>query len=140
MTRGAELDGLSAASAVHSMLDFYRSVRADDVDLSESGDMLLFQWGTWDWGDGPTFQYDITRQFITAIDDPDDADSSFWQLSLTLHFEPSDVFAAVGSGDRWCNLPGEVEDFARFIADSAASTVAQQSTPSRVVLEFGPAG
>jgi hypothetical protein len=122
------------------MLDFYRSVRADDVDLSSDGDMLLIQWGTWDWGDGPSFQYDITRQFITDVDDPDDADDAFWQLSLTLHFEPSNSFVAIGSGERWCHSLDEVDDLAQFIADEPATSAAQRSTPSRVELKFGPAG
>ena len=26
--------------------------------------MLLYQWGTYDWGEGKYFQIDITRQFI----------------------------------------------------------------------------
>jgi hypothetical protein len=35
------------------MIEFYVDVRADDVRLDDDGDMFLFQWGTWDWGDGP---------------------------------------------------------------------------------------
>ena len=44
--------------------------------------MLLHQWGTYDWGEGPSFQFDITRQLISVAG----ADDDMWQLSVTLHF------------------------------------------------------
>lgn len=122
------------------MLDFYLSERADDVDVDADGDMLLFQWGTYDWGDGPSFQYDLTRQFITETGDEPFGDESFWQLSLVLHFEPNAETTAVGSGDRWCNGLSAVDELRRFINDVAASTLAQRFTPSRTELRFGPAG
>ena len=62
--RGATIDNLGHDEAVQLMLDFYREVRADDCDLDAGGDMLLFQWGTYDWGSGEAFEYDITRQLI----------------------------------------------------------------------------
>lgn len=138
--RGEELGALSAASAVESMLDFHRSVRADDVDLADGGDMLLFQWGTYDFGEGPSFRYDITRQFITEIVDGDDADDSFWQLSLVLHFEPNNATAAVDAGARWCSGLAEVDELRQFISDQPASILAQRSSPTRVELVFGAAG
>lgn len=49
---------------IQRAIAFYGEVRADDVDLESDGDMLLFQWGTHDWGNGPMFEVDITRQFI----------------------------------------------------------------------------
>jgi hypothetical protein len=138
--RGEELGGLGAASAVESMLDFYRSVRADDVDLADGGDMLLFQWGTYDLAEGPSFRHDITRQFITEVVDGDDADDSFWQLSLVLHFEPNNATAAVGAGDRWCRGLAEVDELRQFISDQPTSTLARRSSPTRVELVFDAAG
>jgi hypothetical protein len=37
------------------MLAFYASDRAADC-AGVDGDMLLFQWGIFDWGSGPTVQ------------------------------------------------------------------------------------
>jgi hypothetical protein len=49
--------------------------------------MLSFQWSSYGWGEGSSFEYNLTRQLIinSGVDRDDDA---FWQLSLTLHFEP----------------------------------------------------
>ncbi len=136
---GQNVEDLDAGQAVSAMLDFYRSTRAADVeDLSDGGDMLLFQWGTFDWGDGPTFQYDITRQFIVrGIDEPDEA---IWQLSLTLHFSPDAQNAALEFGDRWCDDPAGIEGFDSFIASSAATAYARTNAPARVELTLGQAG
>jgi len=81
---GVDLADLAAADAVDLMLEWYSVERADDADLSDGGDMLLYQWGTYDWGNGPSFQLDITRQLIAVAGSDDD----IWQLSVTLHFEP----------------------------------------------------
>jgi hypothetical protein len=35
--------------------------------------MLLFQFGTYDWGFGENFKFDLTRQFIVADKQDDDA-------------------------------------------------------------------
>jgi hypothetical protein len=48
----------------------------------EDGDMLLFQYGTYDRGESNFFQFDITRQFIKPNEDEP------YQLSMTLFFEP----------------------------------------------------
>jgi hypothetical protein len=136
---GLNLEDLTADRAVSVMLDFYRSARAADVeDISDSGDMLLFQWGTYDWGDGPTFQYDITRQFVVSgFDEPDDA---IWQLSLTLHFTPDALNAAIASGNRWCDEPAGLARFEEFITSSAATAYARENTPARVELFLEQAG
>ena len=51
-------------------------------DDDKDADALLFQYGTYDWGKGESFQFDITRQFIKPDEDEP------YQLSMTLHFEP----------------------------------------------------
>jgi hypothetical protein len=52
------------------------------VDDDADGDMLLFQYGTYDWGNGKFFEFNVTRQFIKANEDEP------YQLSMTLFFEP----------------------------------------------------
>ena len=46
----ARIERLAAAEALELMAAFYRDVRAEDCDLDADGDMLLFQWGVYDWG------------------------------------------------------------------------------------------
>ncbi len=118
------------------MLDFYRDVRADGCELQDDGDMLLFQWGVFDFGEGRTFRFDLTRQFIVT-DPEDDDESSMSQLSFTFHFVPSPTFEAIKEGHRWCNAPGKLTYFEGFIIGSEAYEAASTTKPARVTLEFG---
>jgi len=139
-SRRGSLDTIDASSAVQLMIDFYIGVRADDVDLENGGDTLAFQWGTYDWGSGPSFQYDVTRQLISEGIDADDADDAFWQLSLTLHYVPTAGTQAMGGGVHWCAGLDRVDEFRKFIRDSAATALARHAAPRRVELRFEPAG
>ncbi|SRR6266511_1878011 len=131
---------LDASSAVEYAIDFYINVRADDVDVDDDGDMLLFQWGTYDWGNGPAFEYDITRQLVTETSGSEDADNAFWQLSLTLQYEPNDETQALGSGEKWCSGLAEIDELREVIETAPATLYARRSIPRTVKLHSGPAG
>jgi hypothetical protein len=117
---------------IEAMLEFYRTERADDCSLDDDGDMLLFQWGTYDWGQGPEFELDITRQLIRG----DGEDDDIWQLSLTFFFPRN----AIASGDRWCHSPDKTDDFASFVRSHDAYATVAQAAPVRVELDFECAG
>jgi hypothetical protein len=135
--RAGDVAALSAADAINLMLGWYASERVDDVDIQHDGDMVLFQWGTWDWGAGPSFQYNVTRQLISVGAEDDD---DIWQLSLTLHFQPTKEARAIGSGSRWCENPGQSEDLRLYIESSGATNLARRQPASRVELELLQAG
>jgi hypothetical protein len=136
-SRGLAQEALSAHGAVDAVVDFYLAERIDDVELADDGDGLLFQWGTYDFGQGPTFTFDLTRQTIsTAAEDDDDV----WQLRLSLHFAPTAETAALGSGDRWCWTPEDVPEFRQFIGSEASTQFASTHRPLRVELEHFCAG
>ena len=65
------------------MLAFYESMRFDDVDLAADGDMLLYQWGTYDWGRGASFEFDITRQLILGAGEDEDISSCLSRSSFS---------------------------------------------------------
>jgi hypothetical protein len=131
---GATLDGLSPTLAIRLISDFYRQVRAEDCHLDEDGDMLSYQWGTYDWGQGRTFQFELARQFIENGTEDDDGIS---QLALVFHFAPSPEFDALESGNEWCYSPEELDQFAATITSSEAFYAVAALTPERVVLEYG---
>lgn len=130
--RGTMASNVSVRDGIDAMLEFYRSTRADDCSLADDGDMLLFQWGTYDRGQGPELELDITRQFVRGVGEDDD----LWQLSLTFVFPPQPI----ASGDRWCHRPDEADDLARFVRSHEAYTAATRATPVRVELDFECAG
>lgn len=126
-SRSVDRDAALPSELIDVILDWYASERVVDTNIQDHGDMLLFQWGTCDWGDGPTFQFDLTRQLIDE-NDPDD-DGAIWQLSVTAHY-PEAVGAIVGSGNRWCDSPDDLDEFRFFIEASPAMQVVRQRPAS----------
>lgn len=110
---------VSPEIGVQAMIDFYLGERADGCDGSEQ-DMLLFQWGTYDWGNGKHFEVDMVRQVILPDQVDDDA---IWQLHLTYRAAPSPARTALGSGNRWCSSRSEVAEFESFLRCAPATTV-----------------
>jgi hypothetical protein len=78
-----DLAELDVRSAIEAWIEFYKAQRVDDV--ADGMDWLWFQFGTYDWGQGPSFQIDLTRQFILQDETDDDA---IWQMHLVLPFRP----------------------------------------------------
>ena len=133
--RGGDLSSIDAATAVDVMISWYESERADDVvGPEDGGDMLLFQWGTYDdQGRGRTFQYNLTRQFI-RVDEEDDEE--MWQLSVTLHYPRDDRAEALRSGNQWCRVPAEASVFRTYIEAADATAFARRPPPSRIEVRF----
>src|SRR5262245_23394573 len=84
--KAPQLSALSPEDGISLMLAFYQAERADGCEVDEDGDMLLYQWGCYDWGQGESFDFNISRQFVDAKGD----DEGIRQLSLTFKFKPSD--------------------------------------------------
>ncbi len=112
---GQSLEALTPAAGVEAMLAYYAQERADGCPLDEDGDMLLFQWGTHDWGDGPAFEVSIVRQLIAADDEEDEPR----QLDLRFRFAPA-AGASAGEGNQWCESPDRLPAFRRFVTTSPA--------------------
>src|SRR3954467_3458142 len=72
---GTAMNSLLPAQAIPLMIEFYKDVRAANCELDEDGDMLLCQWGSHDWGQGRSFEFDITRQFIRSHSEDEDEDA-----------------------------------------------------------------
>ena len=107
------------------MVSFYDEVRADECNLDEDGDMLLFQRGIYDWGDGEYFENHITRQFIFPQQFEDDEEEweedAMWQLSFTLKYPPGENMRILEAGNRWRASPIEIKDFREFVKNNMAT-------------------
>lgn len=127
-----KLDALTPSAGVEAMLHFYADERADGCDPDDDGDMLLFEWGTNDWGEGPSFEVNLTRQFMIT----DDVEEPR-QLSLIFCFAPVDAPSGLKDGNKWCESPDGLPAFRRFVARSKAIQAVGQRTPASVELRFG---
>ena len=106
---GDPIEDLSVRDGFGRMIEFYRTHRIDGAeDESRDGDMLLLQWGTYDWGQGPSFQLNLTRQLVFPIGE---MDQELWQLLLTFHYEPGSETEALGRGNDWCHRIADAAGF-----------------------------
>lgn len=131
-----DLGALDVVEGIELMLSFYEEERIEGCEVDKDSDMLLYQWGTYDWGEGEAFEVDITRQLIG----PDGEDEDIFQLSLTFRFAPTIESRAIKSGNRWCPRPKEAESFRDFIHKSAAFQAVVDQVPQTVTLLCGIAG
>jgi len=134
---GRDESQLVPRAGIDEMIRFFRDERAEGCLLENDQDMLLYQWGVYDWGKGESFELDITRQLIST-DAADDDD--IWQLSLTFRYSPSAELRAVPPGNRWCENLSAVDEFAGFIAQSRAFQAFAELTPNAVELRYECAG
>jgi hypothetical protein len=123
--KGIDLHASTARAGIQSMLEFRASVAC----AACSEDLLLYQWGTYDWGDGRYFEINITRQFIESGLEDDDAIS---QLSLTYKYKPSQELDFLGVGNRWEDGPG---NFRQFIFGSASFNALADAAPDHVEID-----
>lgn len=121
---------------VPCMMSFYREVRATDCEVAGDGDMLLYQWGTYDWGEGRWFELNITRQFIPSGGDDED----IFQLSVTARYPPSPDLDALKAGNRWAGSPDDLAAFESFIRSSEPMKALKDRPAASVVTRYGPAG
>lgn len=132
--RGHSASRVTVPQLVENALEFYRSVRASGLAKGPESDMLLFQWGVFDWGQGERFEIDLTRQFISAGSIGDDAIS---QLRYTAYFSPTPALRAIPISNRWCRTAADLESFAAFIRQSVAYRAVSASSPLQVQLRWG---
>jgi hypothetical protein len=129
---------VSPDAAFRAMLAFYREERASGCNVENDADMLLFQWGVFDWGNGEHLDIDITRQVIIPGKEDDDA---IWQLHLTYRCKPNTSDRNLGSGEEWCSSPDELEEFAQLVTDSGAFSCLKPKRSDAVVeIHFENAG
>ena len=133
---GHSLKALPLLEGIESMLLFYEEERIDGCDIEEDSDMLLFQWGCNDWGEGEFFEVEIARQSM----DQSGEDDNIRQLRLIYKFEPDAKLRKIKDGNKWCASPDEVDAFRKFIHSSKAFEAGTKMTPKKITLEFGVAG
>ena len=130
--RGIDLPGVNASRIVALMISWYQTERADDgAPLEEDGDGLLFHYGTYSFEGPATFQYGVTRQLIRY----EDGEQCIWQLSLTLHYEPTPESKAL-EREIWCFSVDDVPAWRAATDASPATSHVARRDPLRVTLDF----
>ena len=131
---GSSVATLAAPDAIRLMLAFYRQVRAANCLLDQDGDMLLFQWGPHDFGEGEAYRYNITRQFIAPGDEDDDGMS---QLSLTVRYPVTSALRTL-NGSQSCPSPAQAGELEQFIRSHEATKAVASLAPLQTTLAWSP--
>ena len=134
--QGLDLGSSVPSAGLMALVAFYREVRAEDVELMADGDMLVFQWGTYDRGQGAQFELNLTRQLMYVADEEDDV----FKLSLTYGYPPSDELGALGNREQWCFHPDELDDLVAIIEASEPYTRLKAEPAQAVELTFETTG
>ena len=127
---GLALTELTPQAGSDLMQSFYAATVAEGC-TSPSSDMLLFQWGTYDWGQGEAFELRFVRQFIEL---DADGEPRISQLSLVFQYPPSSELRILGEGHRWCGARDELPVFAKYIHESPPCLALERQAPPSVGL------
>jgi hypothetical protein len=126
--KGTKVDSLSLSDFPRLLIDYYQEVEFTEVDRADDGDMLLFQYGTYDWGNGPFFEVDFTRQFYQFFTDAEDHE--ILQQSFTFYFDP-EPFRHIDSFNLWSNAVASLSEFEGAIVNSQGYREAVAQRPQR---------
>jgi hypothetical protein len=124
--RALDVDRAPLNLVIDALLDFYATVPASGLS-GPDGDMLLFQYGVYDWGQGPFFQLDLTRQFIVN----DDGEDEISQLHCTTYFAATDALRAIPALTAWCGSPADLPAYRQRIVASDGYRAALAARPVR---------
>jgi len=134
-----DIEGVYHSEVLHSLNDnplsttllielsktLFQTVKVEDLPVVvDSDDMLLFQYGIYDWGDenGEHFSLDITRQ----LSKPPEYEP--YQINLTLIFDP-EQFKGIQSYDCWSADFVDPESFFAHIITTDGFKLAEAITP-----------
>jgi hypothetical protein len=121
-------------SAFAWIAERYRHDRLSGTDLAEDGDVLLYQWGVLDWGDGLHATIDLTRQVLRAAASPG-GDPSVWQLHCCFRFPPP-LLNRIKNGKSWCAHPDRLAPFLAAMPAAPAWQRLQDAQPIDVVVRL----
>jgi hypothetical protein len=129
---GTDPRALPVGQAFAAMFDFFAGVAPQaSVPANEDGDMLLFEYGSYDWGNGAAFELCLTRQVIW---EPEEDEIEIWQLRLVYRYDPTLVGDALGKGLRWCRSRDELPEFCEAVTASPALRAVAAMEPGNSAL------
>jgi hypothetical protein len=133
---GCDLNGSTPAEGIDAMLRFFREMRPEGRLSEDVGDMLLYQWGIYRFSGSPSFQLNLTRQFIELVEEEREDEEVMSQLGLTFHFPPTDAMQALGAQNRWCESVEDVDDLLAFITRSVPYVTLKDQRATRVEIQW----
>jgi hypothetical protein len=134
LNRGLDPDGADLGSIVEATFAFYESVPAFDPPEPLDSDMLLFQFGVYDWGNGEHFEFDLTRQFI----EDEKGEQAISQLGCRTIYDPAPALRSIGSAHQWCHSRSDLTAFKKSVLSGPAYLAALRLPAQRREITWSP--
>jgi len=133
--RYLDIDLSPPSSLLEAVIHFFEQEAAVGLADDPNADMLFFEWGVYDWGQGAHFQISMTRQFIIAGEQDDDAIS---QLRLVLYHPPTPEAQALKVGNFRCDRKVDTPHLRAFVASHEALRLASSLQRLRAEIVWSP--
>jgi hypothetical protein len=128
-TKGLSNEDLSLLSLPTLFPDYYKEIPFEEVDRENDGDILLYQYGIYDWGEGRYFEIDLTRQFYEVFAETED--QQIFQQRVVFYFS-ADKFEQIQPFNSWSNECTDLDDFRQRILDSDGFVAASREIPLKL--------
>lgn len=112
--KGLDIQGLSLKIFPNLFIEYVEKVKFSGFNEENNSDMLLFQYGNYDWGNGKYFEVNFTRQLYEIFAD---GSHQILQLGITFYYD-SETFSNVKSFNKWSWETESLEFFLQTIFDS----------------------
>ena len=120
----------SPQDALDRFLSFFLKYKIKAQPEHEEEDMLLYQYGTYDWtGKGGMYEFNLTRQFEIPNDE------EFLQLSLTLLYRP-DMIGEIEADNSWSTDFENLEAWTTHIKSTPGFKIVDGIPPYKVEIEL----
>jgi hypothetical protein len=125
-----DINRLLPEDGIRGLVKFYQMERIDGCDMENDGDMLLFQWGIYNFTGKNEFQINITRQLLLLEEDEP------YQLSLTFYYDVNDDNSTIKAGNFWCNNVKDISGFLRMIDKNSTYQVLKDKKAAKVEMTY----
>lgn len=134
----AQVHDVDLAQAPHAsvfalMLRFYAEVRVAGCDPADDEDMLLLDWGSYDWGEGRAFEIDLSREVTLP-------DNQIWQLHILYRFPNVAGLSHIPVGNDWWGSPDNIQELEEGVNSNVAVVAVADKRPVSVDIYFENAG
>ncbi len=117
---GVDLETDPCRTVFDAMLRYYADVRVNGCDPGDDEDMLLVDWGSYDWGDGRAYEVDLSRLVVL----PGRTDDDVVQLHIVYRFPNEGALAKIPVGNDWWGSPSKVAEFEEVLKNNVALVAA----------------
>ena len=128
--------GAVMSHVVSRFLSLYMEQRIEDADAEKDGDILQFEWGTYDWGSGRQFEVNLIRQVMKSSNNLNAVRNSKRQLIVSYSYESAEANDGLGSGSYWCQSPSMMNEFIDKFENSEPFQWASTEKPNSLTVQL----